>query len=275
LTAETSAKAGRLAALGAVLALGMVLSAGCSSSSQTGPYPAYFTGSGPVIAANVTYVRTDGWHIWADPDKTMFGPIQIKRLQLLVSGGNELIEEPNEGAGGFIWPFPIVKHIDPGNFLFAPGYNPIEMELNSHSPMGDAVDAADAKLAEMHPEAANAPRVRLHDVHYTQGQGWAITFYPLPATAQDVKDGRRVTHGFLIYLLEEPGFWRQLKDAAGRSPESRAAVRIVCESVLKMMDAHDLQWPDYPWKPGHLEVRNWCRQVISVSPSAQDEEDHA
>jgi hypothetical protein len=222
----------------------------------------FFSAPRPEAVVNIAYTRTDGWHRYRDPDETPFGPIQVRHIQVISSADDKMVLAAETNSAFF--PF-LVRHEYRGNILLAAGYNPVVLGdwLGS---IWDAIKEADKQFASKYRyDERLQKKQRVDDVRYVSSEAaYHVNLRKLPENPKDVEAGAQVDHGFLLYLLNESQLWAQLKARRKSSDDSRAAVREFCRAILRMIDAHDLQWPDYQWAPEHRKLRAWCEEVAGA-----------
>lgn len=200
-----SASACRLMTIAVAAALG-----GCAATPLRREEGIRFV-RGPARAANVAYTRSDGWHVWADPDESPFGPMQISALQRVVPAKTKLLRA-REGGQGVPGPVPLVAHHRAGNILFAPGWNPVLLS-DWTDEIWDVLSGEDKRFGARYKYAAALQKKRRVDAHYSERErSWTIRFHRVPGSPEESRAGLQVDHSFLIYLLQAHAFWDQLRN---------------------------------------------------------------
>jgi len=243
-----------------MLAVCLALSVpGCAmSGGQEGRVqPVQYLADGPPLATNISYVRSTALHRWTDGGvPAPFGAIQVMQLQVIVREKPKVYVAPEKGSA--LYPF-LVQDEHAANLILAPGYNPVRMG-DLEPQMLDAITGADSAFAKEYAYDLNHPRPNRF-VRFDREQGLSIIAWTrLPQNSDDLRKGVQVDHGFLIYLLQEDSLWEGVRRAAGKD-QNRQAVRLVCQAVLDLMKAHDLEWPAFPWNDKQEAIRSWCEKT--------------
>lgn len=230
---------------------------GCvgSGGSKSSLGPCRYVGGDPPLATNIAYVRSSGPHPFSEeiPD---YGEIQVRKIDLMSREAPKMFVAPRDDGG--LYPL-LVWNESIGNLLLAPGYNPVSIDLDRR--MTHFVVQEDERFADKYPRYVEWPNRRSL---FDREQGVSvIVWVPLPANADDVRNGHVVDHSLLVYILREDSLWRSLKAAAGAGPESRQAVQVACQTILDLMKAHDLEWPEFQWNNTQREIRSWCENMVA------------
>ncbi len=240
-----------------------IFCAGCSNTGRKGSItPIIFEGVKAKQVVNIAYSRTNDWHVVEDPDTTPFGPIILRRIQILSPPKDSIWQ-----AGGYgesktcYWrgkKFPYVgRYFREGNIILASGYHPVIMD-DDHDVTHKIVQSNE-DFAKTHDGYDRQKR----DMYYTQpGNVCHLRLFPLTQSQKKNKDRehKHVNHGVLLYLLNDaPGLWRQLKIQWFCSDKDRSAINLVYRSMLEIVKTHDLQWPDYKWSDENKILFYWFR----------------
>lgn len=203
--------------------------------------------------ANVAYVRSlctrcedpDAWH-------ERWSPVNIQEIHALKSNDDKFFL-PSTVVSGI---YPVVLDQRANNILFSRGYNPIMYD--SCWPYYKQIADENSRF-ELTVKGFSAEKAYNHrnNIHWDESQHVYINFEPLPKTEADIAAGMQVDHGLLLYLLNEPNFFAQLKKFH-KNEMNVPSVQIVAVAILEMMEAHDLLWPDYKWSEKEQENRKWC-----------------
>lgn len=245
------------------LLLALVNCVGCYYSATPEPprQVLFFNCTGetllPYPCANLKLFAATPIHFYADPDETPFTRFRLDKVDVI----NGLAEiSAGSVTGGSPFPF-LVSQERGENIICAPGFNPV-IVATQHS-LDDAYQRIQATAKAQGDLDADYRKAEEECAHLgTPGRPVKIPMVPLHAGAPGAKGQRiAINHSMLVFLLSLDDVWGGLKWQ--NTPKNREGIRLLCETIVAMVDAHAEKWPSYRWTGRESRIIKWCRSIAS------------